>query len=378
MPAAKTAIDATSVPPNPAGAGRYIVSLVRALGRVDPGGDYVVYARHHALGHFQGLPAGFEVVDVGNLSRWRRQAWEQTALPLDLRRRGVRLLHSPHHTTPLFAPCPRVVTFHDVTFFLIPERYPLTRRVYFQVMTILASRRARRVIVPSAAVREDVRVVLRLPPERTAVTYEGVEPEFRRLDREKCSALMRERYGLPEGYLLSLGTREPGKNREAVFRALRLLLDEGRDLHLAVVGQRGWRLAREEDALHELGLEQRVHFTGYVDQADLPALYSGASAFVFPSLYEGFGLPALEAMACGVPVVTSNTSALPEVVGDAALKVDPTDTRAIADAIARILDDETLAGLLREAGVERAAEFTWEGCATATVSVYRRLLGESD
>jgi glycosyltransferase involved in cell wall biosynthesis len=372
----KIALDASSVPERPAGAGRYIVSLIRALARVDADHDYVVYARRHALPHFEGLPESFQVVDIGNRSRWRRQLWEQTSLPLDLRRRGVRLLHSPHHTTPLFSPCPRVVTVHDVTFFLLPERYPLTRRVYFQVMTILAARRAHCLIVPSATVRDDLRTVLRVPPERASITYEGVEPEFRRLDRSQCASLAAERYGLPAGYLLSLGTREPGKNRAAVFQAVRLLLDEGRDVHLAVVGQTGWRTEAEEAAVKETRLSGRVHFTGYVPQEDLPAVYNAASAFVFPSLYEGFGLPALEAMACGVPVVTSNASALPEVVGDAALKVEPSEPKAIAAAIGRILDDGTYAGLLSQAGVERAGEFSWEGCALATVAVYRRVLGE--
>lgn len=378
MAYAKVAIDATSVPPEPAGAGRYIISLVRALAIVDPTRPYVIYARSHALRHFEGLPASFDLVDVGGLTRWRRQVWEQTALPFDLRRRGVRLLHSPHHTTPLFSPCPRVVTFHDVTFFILPERYPFVRRHYFRIMTLLAARKARRILVPSEAVRDDLRTVMRVAPDQTSVTYEGVDREFRRLDRYECAALAQERYGLPPGYLLSLGTREPGKNRENVFRALRRLLDQGRDLHLAVVGQTGWKLEREEAALQDLGLEGRVHFTGYVPQADLPALYNAARCFVFPSLYEGFGLPALEAMACGVPVVTSNVSSLPEVVGDCALKVDPTDAEAIAEAIARILDDETLATLLGQAGIERAAEFAWEGCATATVSVYRQVLGETD
>lgn len=376
MTPARIAIDATSVPPNPAGAGRYIINLVHALGRVDASREYLIYARRHALAHFSGLPRTFELVDVGPLARWRRQTWEQVNLPRDLRRREVRLLHSPHHTTPLLSPCPRVVTFHDVTFFLIPERYPFVRRHYFRIMTILAARRAARVVAPSAAVRDDLRTVLRLAPERVAVTHEGVDAEFRRLDRAKCARLAEERYKLPPGYLLSLGTREPGKNRENVFKALRLLLDAGRDVHLAVVGQTGWKLTAEESALKELGLGGRVHFTGYVPQDDLPAVYNAARCFVFPSLYEGFGLPALEAMACGVPVVTSNVSSLPEVVGEAALQVDPTSPQAIADAIARVLDDQGLAASLGHAGIERAAEFSWDGCALATLNAYRHVLGE--
>ena len=263
-----------------------------------------------------------------------------------------------------------------MTFFHLPDRYPATRRLFFQSMTRLAARRAAVLLVPSASVREDLHTFLRTPLERIVVTYEGVDPSFRPLDRGECVALARERYGLPQGYLLSLGTREPGKNREVLLRALRRLVDAGRDLHLAVVGQSGWRLEDEQRAVRDLGLGARVHFTGYVPQADLPALYNAASVFVFPSLYEGFGLPALEALACGVPVVTSNVSALPEVVGDAALLVDPHESQAIADAIARALDDEGLRALLVQAGLERAAGFTWDACAEATLAAYRKVLGE--
>ncbi len=372
------AFDATSVPANPAGAGTYVLNLARALPEVDAEHEYLVYARRHSLPLLGGLPASCRVVDVGSLSRARRYLWEQTALPLSLRRHGAQLLHSPHHSTPLaYCPCPRVLTVHDVTFFLLPNRYPVARRLFFQAMTRLAARRATRVLVPSHSVRESLSSLLQTPLDRLAVTPEGVSAAFRPLDRDDCRLLAHERYGLPDGYLLSVGTREPGKNREALLQALARLVRGGRDLHLAVVGQRGWRYEGESEALSSLGVEGRVHFTGYVPQADLPALYNAASVFVFPSLHEGFGLPALEAMACGVPVVTSTVSALPEVVGEAGLLVDPANADALADAIARVLDDRTLAADLASAGLARAASFTWEACAKATVAVYREVLGEA-
>jgi glycosyltransferase involved in cell wall biosynthesis len=374
MPRPLIAFDASSVPAQPAGAGRYSLSLVRALVRVDTEHDYVVYARSHSLPELQDLGPSCTIVDLGQLSRARRYLWEQTSLPLDLRRRGARLLHSPHHTTPLLAPCPRVVTVHDVTFFLIPERYPLTRRLFFQVATWLSARRAKAILVPSNSAADDLRVVLHPPQERVNVTPEGVEASFQPASADTCQAL-RERYGLPEGYLLSLGTLEPGKNRAILLQALQRLVEAGRDVLLAVAGQAGW--GREATDANASGLIGRVHHLGYVPQADLPALYSGATAFVFPSLHEGFGLPVLEAMACGTPVVTSDRSSLPEVAGEAALLVDPTDADAIAAAIARILDEPPLAALLRQAGLERAAAFSWDACAEATLRVYRRVLGEA-
>src|SRR5207247_8189136 len=191
----------------------------------------------------------------------------------------------------------------------------------------------------------------------------------RPLEQHECVALASKRYGLPPGYILSLGTREPGKNRLTLLQAMSRLVNTGRDLHLAVVGQQGWRSDEEEAAVEALGLIGRVHFTGYVPQADLSALYNAASVFVFPSLHEGFGLPALEAMACGTPVVTSDRSSLPEVVGEAALLVDPLDTGALAAAITRLFADEGLARELRERGLARARLFSWEKTARAVQAV---------
>ena len=371
------AIDATSVPPRPAGAATYIINLVRALGRTDSDHEYAVYARRHALPHFQDVPASFELIDVGDQARWQRQVWEQTLLPFDLRQRRAALLHSPHHTTPLlYCPCPRILTVHDVTFFLLTERYPWLRRYYFQVMTRLAARRAAAVLVPSESVRTDASRFLNLARKTVVATAEGVSERFRAAVPGGCPAEVRERYGLPPHYLLSLGTREPGKNRATIFAAFRRLFDEGRDEHLVVVGQAAWGTAAEDASLQSEGLRGRVHFTGYVADADLPAVYSGADVFVFPSLHEGFGLPVLEAMASGVPVVTSNVSAMPEVAGEAALLVDPTNAFAIAEAIAQVLDDQALAEKLRTDGLERARLFTWDACAVRTIAVYRKVLGE--
>jgi glycosyltransferase involved in cell wall biosynthesis len=356
----------------------YTLNLLRALLRLDRDHDYVVYARSHALSYLQDLPRHAAVVDIGPKSRSLRLLWEQVALPLDLRRRRAGLLHSPHHTTPLlWCPCPRLLTVHDVTFFILPGRYPWPRRLYFQFFTLLGARRAAAVLVPSASVSDDVHNFLGISRHSITVTPEGVDPAFQPLDQADCRRLARERYGLPEGYILSLGTREPGKNRGAVFWALRYLMDAGADPHLAVVGQEAWGAGEERDAVQKLGLGEHVHFLGYVPQDDLPALYNAASVFVFPSLYEGFGLPVLEAMACGTPVVTSGVSALPEVAGDAAVLVDPNDAHAIADAVNYIWSSPAEAERLRRAGLERAASFTWDACAEATLALYRHALKEA-
>jgi glycosyltransferase involved in cell wall biosynthesis len=376
----RIAFDATAIPRLMAGAAVYTYELARALAAVDSENEYVIFARGT---HFDDLPAsrpGIRVVKVRAPSRPLRLLWEQTVLPWSARGGrglGIDVLHSPHHTTPLVRPspdCARVVTFHDLTFFLLPKRYPTTRRLYFQVMTRLSARVADAVIVPSEAVRGDVTRILRLPPERVFVILEAAGPAFHPQDAVAIEAVRRQ-YGLEGPFLLSVGSLEPGKNRERLLQAFARLQARGLTHTLVVAGQRAWRYEGEAPLARRLGLAESVRFLGNVPQADLPALYSAADLFVFPSLYEGFGLPALEALACGTPVVASNVSALPEVVGDAALQVSPLDVEALADAMERLLRDDRLRSDLRERGLERAAQFSWEKAARQTAEVYHRVAG---
>jgi glycosyltransferase involved in cell wall biosynthesis len=380
----RIAFDATAMPRLMAGAAVYTYELARALAAVDSENDYVIFARGD---HFDDLPrmrpgppagrAGLRVLKVRAPSRPLRLLWEQTVLLWRLRQLGIDVLHSPHHTTPL-APCGyrRVVTIHDLTFFLLPERYPTTRRLYFQTMTRLSARVADAIIVPSEAVKGDVMRILGLPPERLFVIPEAAGPAFHPQDAVAIEAV-RRRYGLEGPFLLSVGSLEPGKNRERLLQAFARLRARGLNHTLVVAGQRAWRYEGDAPLARRLGLADSVRFLGHVPQADLPALYSAAEVFVFPSLYEGFGLPALEALACGTPVVASNVSALPEVVGDAALQVSPLDVEALAGAMERLLRDDRLRSDLRERGLERAAQFSWEKAARQTVEVYHRVLEAS-
>jgi glycosyltransferase involved in cell wall biosynthesis len=373
----RIAFDATAMPRLMAGAAVYTYELARALAAVDSENEYVIFARGS---HFDDLPAmrpGVRVLKVRAPSRPLRLLWEQTVLPWPAkggRQLRIDVLHSPHHTTPL-APCGyrRVVTIHDLTFFLLPERYPTTRRLYFQTMTRLSARVADAVIVPSEAVKGDVMRILGLPPERLFVIPEAAAPAFHPQDAVAIEAV-RRRYGLEGPFLLSVGSLEPGKNRERLLQAFARLRAQGLKHTLVVAGQRAWRYEGEAPLARRLGLADSVRFLGHVPQADLPALYSAADVFVFPSLYEGFGLPALEALACGTPVVASNVSALPEVVGDAALQVSPLDVEALADAMERLLRDDRLRSDLRERGLERARQFSWEKAARQTAEVYHRVV----
>jgi len=371
----RIAIDATSVPPRPAGAGVYAIELVRALAARPAGGDgYAVFTRGR---WFDAATAGrrdWRIERVSAGSRPARTAWEQTVLPRRVRALGVEVLHSTHHTLPL-APmrARRVVTVHDVTFFRMPERYPLVRRLYMQASTRLAARVADAIIVPSNAVRDDVHRALPGSKGLVHVVYEAPASRFAPIDRD-AALVVAAKYGLEAPYILSVGSLEPGKNRARLVRALHALGADGLEATLAVAGQPAWHHEDDFALVRELGMERRVRFLGYVPDDDLPALYAAADVFVMPALYEGFGLPVIEAMACGTPVLTSDTGATAEVAGDAAVLVDPRSVDEIRDGLRRLLGDEGLRSDLRARGLERASQFSWGRAAAETHTVYEQAL----
>jgi len=370
----RIAIDATSVPPQPAGAGVYAIELVRALAQRDRHDGYALFTRGAWADAIVAGRRNWRLEHVASGSRALRLVWAQSRLPRAVAALGIDVLHSTHHTLPLAGVrCRRVVTIHDVTFFRIPERYPPARRLYMQTLTRLAARVADAIIVPSNAVRDDVRRTLGVPESKIATVYEAAAAQYAPVERARALAVARE-YRIEAPYVLSVGSLEPGKNRARLFRAMRQLRDEGFEHRLAVVGQKAWKYEQEMELVGQLGMADRVIFPGYVKQEHLPALYAGADAFAFPSLYEGFGLPVIEAMACGVPVLTSNISATAEVASDAALLVAPTSLDAICDGLRLLLRDADLRADYARRGIERAAQFSWRRAADETHAVYSRVV----
>ncbi len=370
----RIAIDATSVPPSPAGAGVYAIELVRAMAQRDAHDGYAVFTRGAWFDEAAAGKRNWRIEHVDAASRERRLWWEQTRLPGALARIGVDVLHSTHHTLPLRPMrARRVVTVHDLTFLRIPERYPPARRLYMQTMTRLAARVADAIIVPSMTVRGDVIELLHADAAKVHVVYEAAGEQYRPLDREASMEVAR-RCGVDRPFVLSVGSREPGKNRARLIRAMHELRGEGIDRALLVVGQKAWKFEEELTLVRELGMGHRVIFAGYVAAEDLPALYAAADLFAFPSLYEGFGVPVLEAMACGAPVVTSNVSATAEVAGEAALLVDPLSVASIRDGLRSLLSDGALRSRLSRRGMERAARFSWRRAADETHAVYEGVM----
>lgn len=376
-PSVHVALDTTAMPARRAGAGVYTYHLARALAAaLPPDATLTLFDRWHT---FADLTSGqVRPVSVAARGRVRRLLWEQTRLPLELRRRGVDLFHGPHHALPVVSAGVRtVVTVHDVTFRLLPRRYPPMRRWYMHLITWLSARRANQIIVPSAAVARDFLARYGGAPARVTVVAEAPPPSMRVITDRAVLASVRRRLGLPERFILSVGTLEPGKNRPALLRALAMAGRQGMNHKLVIAGQQGWGTAAAGEMARRLGVEDAVHYTGYVADADLPALYNLADLFVFPSWREGFGLPPLEAMACGVPVIASDRPAMPEVLGDAALYAPPGRPDLLAEAMLLVLGDDLVADGLRERGLERAAGYTWARAARETLDVYRRVLSET-
>jgi glycosyltransferase involved in cell wall biosynthesis len=300
-----------------------------------------------------------------------RVMWEQLVQPWVLRRIGAELVHGPVFVGPLFASCPFVVTIHDLSFIRFPNLFRPANRLYLTVFTRLSARRARRLIAVSAHAAAETTHLLGVPAERVDVVYHGVDPEFRPLPANQVTTF-RQRRGLPEQFLFFVGTLEPRKNLVRLVQAFARVYDGRASLVLA--GGRGWLYDDLFAEVKALGLTDAVIFPGYVMNEELPLWYNAATAMAYPSVYEGFGLPVLEAQACGTPVLTSNLSSLPEAAGDAALMVDPYDIDALAEGLSRLLMDEPLRRDLRERGLIHARRFRWSNTARETARVYRRAM----
>lgn len=307
-------------------------------------------------------------------SRWPtgrpavRVVWEQLVQPWVLQRVRADVAHGPVFVGPLVGRCPLVVTVHDLSFLRLPHLFRPANRLYLTLFARVSVRRARRVIAVSAHAAQETAQLLGVPREKVCVVYHGVDPHFRPLPPAEVAAFRRAA-GLPQRFVLYVGTLEPRKNLVRLVEAFSRLQEP--DLYLVVAGPRGWYDEEVFKRVELLGLEQRVVFPGYVSSDALPLWYNAATVFVYASLYEGFGLPVLEAQACGTPVLASSSSGVPEAAGDAAVLIDPGSVEAIAVGLRRLLEDESLREGLRQRGLAHAAGFSWERTAAETVAVYR-------
>ncbi len=359
-----------------AGLGRYAESLAQALAAEIPDELALFFNRERGIQPLAGLESLKHTTVSLGYKPWRMLVWLGQRVRISLNRLvpGATLFHATEHLLMPLRGIPTVMTVHDLIFRHLPEHHKQLNRWYLNWTMPLYCRRADHLIAVSEATRRDIIAAYRVPPEKVSVIYEAAAPHFRPQSEEE-QVRVRRAYGLPERYILYVGTIEPRKNLERLLQAWVPLYQAHECPPLVIVGKRGWLSDGFFAALEACPAREGVILTGYVQDGDLPAVYSGATAFVFPSLYEGFGLPPLEAMACGTPVVCSNASSLPEVVGDAALLVDPLDGAALQQALRRLAADGELQGALRSQGLARSAAFTWRKAAQRTLSVYDRVRG---
>jgi glycosyltransferase involved in cell wall biosynthesis len=312
-------------------------------------------------------PAGFATA-----SPIRRVLWEQFAQPAHLHRQQVDLVHGPAYALPLVCPACSVVTVHDLSFFTYPHTLNRTNRTYLKLLTRLSVRQADAVIAVSNHTRRELIELLDVPAARIRVVPNGVDDRFRPLPRSEIDAF-RARRGIPQHFVFCQSTIEPRKNLTTLLRAFAAL---PQIKHVLVIGGgRGWQYEAIFAMVEQFELADRVWFPGFIPDEELPLWHNAADVFVFPSLYEGFGLPPLEAMACGTPVIASDSSSLPEVVGDSGLLIDVADVAALQSAITQLLHDQVSAASLAARGLARARQFSWRETARQTAAIYDIALG---
>jgi len=356
-----------------AGIGRLTRGLVQGLSQVDRENRYSLVIKGPVPR--LGLPSNFRPCRLPFSERLSHIVWHRLGLPLavDLFTGPLDVFHSPDYLLPPVRKGARVITVHDLTFLVVPQYAEPNLARYLAGALPRSIERATLVLADSETTRQDLISLLKVPPEKVVVVYSGIDRSFAPVDDAACLDGVRAKYGLHGPFILNLGTLEPRKNLEGLLRAYALLHNEGRLPHrLVLAGGKGWLYQGLFKLLEDLKLGEAVSLLGYVAEEDLPALLSLAEVFVYPSFYEGFGLPPLEAMACGTPVVASNAPCLPEVLGDAALLVDPLDHHALASAIIRVLEDGSLRQCLLAKGLEQAAKYTWTAAAERALSLYRR------
>ena len=355
-----------------AGIHQYIAQVLRHLPWEEGEPTYVVFTQQDNL--FEDKP-GITAVSsrLSTQNRLLRIFWEQVVWPWQAWRRGLKLLHSMAFVTPLLAPCPTVITVYDLSFYHFPERFPALQRLYLSSQTRRSCQRARRIITISESSRHDVHRFLAVPLAQIDVVVPGVDPVYHPLPAAEVAAF-RQKHGL-DRFVLHVGTLQPRKNIPVLIEAMSRLEDI--EVKLVLVGGKGWLYDDIFRQVQALGLTDRVIFTGYVPDDDLPLWYNAAELLVFPSVYEGFGLPVVEAMACGTPVIAANSSSIPEAVGEAGLLFAPNDVETLLNQMTAVLTSIDLQHTPRQQGLEHAQTFSWERAGRETAVVYQRALSRS-
>ncbi len=351
----------------------YILNLLRSIAEKDSSNEYFLYT-NRPIPFDLGLPERFKTVVVRFPSP-RLQLWYQVGLPIRMRRDRLDLFHDPVYPLPIGLPVPGVITIHDLSAYTDPGvhslRASLAGKFYPRFLE-----KARRIITISRFTGTEIARLFPEAADKVRVVYCGVNPGFRKVENGELLAGVKKKHGLPDRFFLFLGTMEPRKNLERLLDAFESVGDRIRH-YMVITGGRGWSYGGILSKIENHPFRERIVLTGFVSNDELPALVSMADFLVYPSILEGFGLPIIESMACGTPVITSSVSAMPEVAGDAAVLVDPFSVSSIAGGLIEMAENESLRNELSAKGLERASLFTWNKAAEETLEVYREAAEEA-
>jgi len=370
-------IDATSIPKDKTGVGVYLINLIEEISKLDYNNKYYIFVQNDDIDEFRVDNDNFTIVSINSKiyrKTFFRLFWEQFELPLKLKQLNIDVLHSPHYTTPLFTKIKKIVTFHDMTFYITPEVHTFFKRTLFKLYMLVSSKFADKILTVSKSTSNDVQNILNVKPEKITVTYNAKSYIYRPIDDSSKIETVKNKYNISNKYILFVGTLEPRKNIKNLIMAFNKYKKNNKSkIKLVIVGKKGWMYEEIFEIVKTKKLENEVIFTGFVDLEDLPFLYNGAEAFIYPSIYEGFGIPVLEAMSCGTPVVTSNISSMPEIIGDAGLTINPKDSNELFQAIKTLLINKDLRKKYGKKGLERSRKFTWKNCAKITLATYEEV-----
>jgi len=362
---------------NKTGIGRYVRNLIFNLTKIDKDNHYTLFFNKTQQKNY---------IDIWRNDNFKKKfigssiftIKEQIEFPFHLILENIDVFHSPHFVLPLLYPSKSVVTIHDLTPIIFPEELTSKKaRIYYRGMLFLAIKKANKIIAVSNYTKKDIVNIFGISPGKIEVVYEGVNDCYRPIKDKRILDHIKKKFGIDREFLLYVGLSKPHKNLVRLIKAFKILRKNIRlDLKLVIAGKIDPRYPEVRKIVDKLGLREDVIFTDFVSDQDLVLLYNAAKAFVFPSLYEGFGLPPLEAMACGTPVVSSKVASLAEVLGDAAVVFHPLDIHDMADKVYQVVSDENLRKQLSEKGIRWVKRFSWEKCARETLKIYEKVHNE--
>lgn len=357
------------------GIGVYVRSLLNGLAKIDKIDNYYIILNKNKKENFVPIQDNFHKIYTGvTYSDYlRRDLWEQGYLPWKLYKNKVDIYHGPCHSLPIFAKIKMIITIHDMMSFKREYFKPISRsRV--QNLIKISAKRAQKIITISENSKMDIIRILKMPEDKIKVIYNGVDSEYKQVNDKSRLDSIKEKYGINRKFIQYIGSLKASKNIPRLIEAYSRLPESIlRKYALVITGGKGWKSKEIFFRVKALCLENNVVFTDFVDDNDLPLLLNAATLLVFPSLYEGFGIPPLEAMSCGIPVIASNASSIPEVVGDAALLFDPYNVEEMTETMYRVLIDKQLRDKLIKRGFEHVKQFSWENSARETLQVYKEV-----